>query len=133
VRASQARALAGRKGSVFDAVALAPPLGRYELALRARPGVAARTAVMEMRATRVALRPPWRPQTRPASLEVNVVEAKEVDAPAGIEPIRWALLTSLPTATPADARRAAGMAHDLARLATTSPPASRLPPRGGRD
>jgi len=105
VRANQARALAGAGGSVFEAVARTAPLGRYELRLRARPGIAARTAVLELRSARVALRPPWRPGGRGEPLEVNVVEAREVEAPAGVEPIRWVLLTSLPVATFADARR----------------------------
>jgi hypothetical protein len=114
VRANQARALAGKGGSIFEAVGRATPLSRYELRLRARPGVAARTAVLELRATRVTLRPTWRPGGRLEPLEVNVVEAKEVHAPAGVEPIRWVLsfdpealdgLTSLPVATFADARR----------------------------
>jgi len=116
VRANQARALAGKGGSIFEAVGRATPLSRYELRLRARPGVAARTAVLELRATRVTLRPTWRPGGRLEPLEVNVVEAKEVNAPAGVESIRWVLLratagavplpgTSLPVATFADARR----------------------------
>jgi len=51
VRANQARALAGKGGSIFEAVGRATPLSRYELRLRARLGVAARTAVLELRAT----------------------------------------------------------------------------------
>jgi hypothetical protein len=105
VRANQPRALVGESGSVFEAVSRAKPLGRYELRLRARPGVAARTAVVELRATRVTLRPTWRPGGPGEPQAVNVVEAKEIDAPAGVEPIRWVLLTNLAVGTFADARR----------------------------
>jgi hypothetical protein len=97
VRANQPRALSKEDGSVFDAVAQADALGSFEVFLRARPGQKARTAVVEVRERTVTLRGPWRPRRKTPDLSVRVVEAKEIDAPAGVVPIRWVLLTTWPT------------------------------------
>jgi hypothetical protein len=94
VRANQPRALEGEKGSVFDAVARGALLGAYTLPLRARPGQAARIATVEVRAARVTLRAPWRPDGALPPITTNVVEAREVNAPAGCDPVHWVLLTS---------------------------------------
>lgn len=84
--------------NVFAAVKSAPVLGEMAVRLRARSGQAARTARLEVRAVEgVCLRAPWRPgkgRTLPAQ-RLNVVEVREVDAPAGVLPISWTLLTSL--------------------------------------
>jgi len=96
VRANQPRALSKDDRSVFEAVAQADALGRFEVFLRARPGQRARTAVVEVRACVVTLRGPWRPQRKPPALSVHVVEAREVDGPDGVRPIHWVLLTSWP-------------------------------------
>lgn len=63
-----------------------------------------RTAQMEVRATRVTLRPPWRPDRQLAETTVNVVLATEIDPPEGDVPIEWMLLTSLPVDTAAAVR-----------------------------
>jgi len=97
VRANQPRALSKEDGSVFEAVAQADALGRFEVFLRARPGQKARTAVVEVRTRTVTLRGPWRPRRKTPDLSVRVVEAKEVDAPDVAKAIRWVLLTSWPT------------------------------------
>ena len=106
VRANQPRALAEEDGSVFDAVARAAPLGAYTLQLRARPGQAARSATLEVRAASVTLRGTWRPGGALPPLTTNVVEAREVNAPPGCEPVHWVLLTSWPVDTFAAACRA---------------------------
>ena len=97
VRANQPRALSKEDRSVFEAVAEANALGRFEVFLRARPGQKARTSVVEVRSCAVTLRGPWRPRRKTPDLSVRVVEAREVDAPAGVKPIHWVLLTSWPT------------------------------------
>jgi len=97
IRANQPRALTTQTGSVFSAVAAAPVLGCYELELRARPGQKARRAKVEVRATRVTLSGPHRNGGRLDPITVNVVEAREINAPADVkEPIHWVLLTSWP-------------------------------------
>jgi len=97
VRANQPRALSKDDRSVFEAVAQSPVLGRFELFLRTRPGQRARTAVVQTHACVVTLRGPWRPRRKTPDLSVHVVEAREVDAPDGVRPIHWVLLTSWPT------------------------------------
>lgn len=56
----------------------------------------ARIAQVEVRATRVQLRPPARPDRELPPISVNVVMIEEPDPPAGQEPIRWVLVTTLP-------------------------------------
>ena len=108
VRACQDRALAeGDRRHVFDAVAAAPPKCRVTVGLRARPGQAARTATVGLRSAAVVLRGPWRPGGWLGPEAVNVVEAREVDAPPGVtEPLRWVLLTTWPVGSARDCRRA---------------------------
>jgi len=79
-------------------------LGSYELSLRARPGQAARTAKLEVRVGLIKMpvphhKSPWVRELDPEPIEMNVVEVVEVNAPDGVEPIRWVLLTSLPVET----------------------------------
>ena len=105
IRASHRRALADEGGSVFSAVAAMPALGCFELRLRSRPGVKARIAKIEVRSTRVTLRGPWRPGGWLGPREINVVEAREANAPRGVKPIHWVLLTDLPCASFKDALR----------------------------
>jgi hypothetical protein len=96
IRANQARALAEDDRSVFQAVAAGQSMGCLQIALRSRPGVAARTATLEVRTITVKLRGPYRPGGATPPVEVNVVEAHEVNPPKGVQAIRWVLLTSLP-------------------------------------
>ena len=105
IRANQPRALAGEDGSVFTKVAAAPPLGQFELSLRSRPGQAARTARLQVRAVPATVRAPYRPGDRPAPLALYVVEAREIGPHTG-EAIHWVLLTNRPIRRPRQAIRA---------------------------
>jgi hypothetical protein len=58
-----------------------------------------RTAEVEVRAARVTLRPPWRPDRKLPPVSINVVLVREVDPPTNEEPIEWILLTNLPIDT----------------------------------
>lgn len=83
-------------------------LGSYELHLRSRPGVKARTSQIEVSVVRVTFprprhRSPWLKQCGINELPMNVVVVQEVDPPAGATPIRWVLLTSLAVETFEDA------------------------------
>ncbi len=106
VRANQPRALAAQGGSVFAAVGKGSELGRFCVDLRARPGQASRAAQVAVRTCTVLLRGPWRPGGQLEPLTVNVVEAREIGAPPGVEPIRWVLLTNWPSQTFEQAMRA---------------------------
>jgi hypothetical protein len=59
----------------------------------------ARSAKVEIRAATVTLRGPQRPGGKLDDVTINVVEVREVNPPAGEDPIRWTLLTSLPIET----------------------------------
>jgi hypothetical protein len=96
IRASQPRALVDQDGSILTAVSQNPPLGSFRLHVRARPGRSARTADLEIRAGTVTFRGPWRPEGRPAPMEIQVVEVREIQPPSGLEPLHWILLTSWP-------------------------------------
>jgi len=100
VRANQPRALAETDGSVFTAVAEAPPAGRMAVDLRSRPGQAARRAELVLRTCAVTLRGPHRPGRRVAPFTVTAVEARETAPPQGARPVHWVLLTDRPCSTP---------------------------------
>jgi hypothetical protein len=55
-----------------------------------------RTAEVAVRATRLTLRPPRRPDRILPAVTVNVVLISEVNPPSDDEPIEWLLITSLP-------------------------------------
>ncbi len=98
----------GRKMPLRDATQEARLLGSYELNLRSRTGVAARTAKVEVSVVRVKFPRPsqhskWVKHCGITELPMNVVIVQEVDAPTGVKPIRWVLLTSLPVRTFKDA------------------------------
>ena len=93
-----------------------PLAGTYELELRARGQSRehgpqpARTAKVELRfgALRMPVpthRSPYVQRLSPAPIAMWVVYAAEVDAPKGVEPIEWILLTSLPVESFEDAWR----------------------------
>lgn len=113
VRANRPRALAQDEGWVSDALAAAPILGRFELALRSRPQRAikqnekgqpkrvrlahpAQVVELEVRACAVKLRGAWRPGGRLSPCTIHAVQAREVNPAQGDEPIHWVLLTSWP-------------------------------------
>jgi hypothetical protein len=55
----------------------------------------ARKAVLAVRACEVQLKPPFRKGTKLTPITLRVVMAKEIDPPAGEDPIQWILLTNL--------------------------------------
>jgi hypothetical protein len=59
----------------------------------------ARPAEVEVRAARVTLRAPWRPQEPLPDVTVNVVMVYEPNPPEGEPPVEWILLTNLPIET----------------------------------
>lgn len=99
---------AGETVTLGEAVEETRSLGGYELSLRSRPGVKARVAKLEVSVTSVTFPRPrhrsaWVKQCGIKEVKTNVVVVQEVDAPKGVTPIRWVLLTSLPGETFADA------------------------------
>jgi hypothetical protein len=117
IRACQDRALEGKTGArVRDQVLATPVLYQVDLKVRERQAKTAaedrqrrksrvaRVAAMEVRALRVQLRPPSRPDRKLPSVWVNVVLVSEPNPPTGEAPIEWILLTTLPIDTPEQVR-----------------------------
>ena len=100
--AQQNRLLAGEAGDVAAAVAAAPCLGVQTLEVPARPGVKKRRARLELRSVTVTIRPNSRKHPGRLPVAWTLVEAKEIDAPAGVEPLHWLLWTTEPARTLAD-------------------------------
>ncbi len=84
-------------GMLYAAAAGFPVVGQRQINLPARdPGKPKRTAVVEMRYGEVEIRRPDQEPDRslPKRVRLRVVEAKEVDPPADVEPLHWRLLTT---------------------------------------
>jgi len=84
-------------GMLFAAAAECPIAGRHKIELPARdPGRRKRTAVVELRYGEVEIcRPQQEPnRSLPKTVRLRLVEAREVDPPAGVEPLHWRLLTT---------------------------------------
>jgi hypothetical protein len=98
IRSRCDRRLADDAGHLWGRLAKRPVMGQSTVELRARPGQAARTAIVQIRAMRIDLDGPWRPGGwQPELRGLWAVELREVDVPEGIkEPLHWILLTSLP-------------------------------------
>jgi hypothetical protein len=95
IRAFHDRCLAQRSEHYLEALAQAPVAGTLAVDLRARPGTAARTAVVEVRWLEVTLRGPYRGGQKMTDFTVNAIEVRESSPPAGVKPLHWVLLTSL--------------------------------------
>ncbi len=94
----------GKEATLKQAADEATCVGSYQLPLRSRPGVAARTAKIEVLVSEVTFPLPsqyskWVRECGIKELKMNVVVVKEADAPKGIKPITWVLLTSLAATT----------------------------------
>jgi hypothetical protein len=81
-----------------------PVMHRYELEIPAQDEKPARTATLELRATRVIIpRPrhcsPWVKREGEKSIEMSAIEVREINAPVGVTPLHWMLLSSEPCGT----------------------------------
>ena len=103
-RAAYDRNVDGDQEQVFATLASAPVLAHKYLALAATPKRKARTAKLEIRACPLALHSPRNgtARGRPA-LALWGVWAYELDAPQGVQPLDWKLLTSVPVISAEDA------------------------------
>ena len=94
VRAGQDRALE-EGGSLFAAPKSWNSAGQREIALPARSGRAARTAVTELRFGEVTLRRPAHGEKNgPESLRLVLVEVRETRPPKDCDAVHWRLLTT---------------------------------------
>ena len=84
-------------GMLFATAAEFPVAGTRKVELPARdPGKPKRTAVVELRYGEVEIcRPRQEPdRSLPKTVRLRVVEAREIDPPADVEPLHWRLLTT---------------------------------------
>jgi len=104
VRAAWDRRVEGPQPHLWQAVAQAPMVATVTVLVPKRGAQPARTALMQVRFCRVQLRPPkHRTRERLPSLTVWAVWAVEADPPAGVPPVEWLLLTTVPVETVDDA------------------------------
>ncbi|MHB8585530.1 MAG: IS4 family transposase [Thermoplasmatota archaeon] len=96
IRATQNRRLEGPTKWLWDLEESLLPLGVVEAAIARSGHQEARKAKLAVRASIVTLLPPKNrvKGERPNSIRVNIVFAQESDAPSGVEPVHWRLLTS---------------------------------------
>jgi hypothetical protein len=105
IRARHDRRLA-QGGALFDAADGWPDLGVTEIKVPPRgPGDKPRTAQVAIRANRVRIeKPKGKVRTPdPEALDIGLVEVRELAPAAGVEPVHWRLLTTLPVARRAEA------------------------------
>lgn len=97
VRAKQQRRIEiedDEHGYLWEWMAARPVLGSYEIEVSAKGGQSARCARVRVRAGEVTLSGRLGGAMRPVTL--HAVLAAEEDAPDGVSPIRWMLLTNIP-------------------------------------
>jgi hypothetical protein len=97
IRAAYPRALSG-EGEHRDLLTAAAN-GSVRGTVRLELPKEKRTAKLEIRSAKLVLRGPPRPGGRLEDLSLNVVGVREIDAPAGVKPLNWVLLTDLPIDT----------------------------------
>lgn len=86
-----------------DCLSKLPLAGTYKLTYRSHE-YGSRTAQIEVCFGAVMMpaprqQSPWLRELGITLIVMNVVEVREVNAPSGVEPLRWVLLTSLPVTT----------------------------------
>jgi len=93
VRAERHRTLAAEHATLWEHMAGLPIAGVRPLQLPRRGSRPARTAALSIGYAPVRLKPPRR-HARAAPLELWAVFAREVNAPAGMQPLEWMLLST---------------------------------------
>lgn len=92
IRVAYNRKLAQEDKKLFDLMKDTAPLGIVRLAVPKRQKK--RLAVLAVASKNVILHPPY-PQREGVPMPCTVVYAKEKNAPKGVEPVEWVILTSL--------------------------------------
>ena len=112
VRACQNRIALAAHTNLLDATRATPCLSQYSVNVRARTAKLvtetrkrqetrdARIAELEVRATTVTVRPPYRQGCKLPEVTLNVVLAEEPHPPEDATPIQWLLVTTLPIDDP---------------------------------
>jgi hypothetical protein len=93
IRAEQDRLLADGQGHLWPTLAQQPRQGVQEIQVPRRGSQPARTAQLEVRFAQVTLQPPHGMESL-GPVALWAVLAEEGEAPAGVKPLRWMLLTT---------------------------------------
>jgi hypothetical protein len=108
VRACQNRITCDPQANLLDATRATPCLFQFSVNVSARTAKlvtetrkrkttrGARLAEVEVRATTVTVRPPYRRGRKLPVVTLNVVLAEELNPPDGATPVQWLLVTTLP-------------------------------------
>jgi hypothetical protein len=98
VRAKENRGLADRDKRLWPYLQSLGEAGQMQLAVPRHDQQPARTATMSLRYTEITLAPPQdKSSFRP--LRLWAVWTREIAPPAGVEPLQWMLLTTVPVIT----------------------------------
>ena len=101
IRAAQNRSVVGAINKAFEAIAAAPLVGVKAIEVPARQGTKKRLATLELRSVNLTITPTTHYHSR-QPVTWTLVEARESNAPAGVEPLHWLLWTTEPAATVAE-------------------------------
>lgn len=101
IRSAQNRSIDGTIDKAHDAVAASAVIGVHRLLVPARAGQPRRTVRLEFRAVTVTLTPNAykHPERQPTTW--TLLEAREIEPPAGVAPLHWLLWTTEPARTKA--------------------------------
>ena len=102
VRAERDRLLSEGHGHLWEKITEGTPAGIFEVHIPRRKKAPSRTAVLEIRYKEVKLDPPKR-KSELGEITLYAVLAEEKEAPEGIEPLKWMLLTTVQVETFEDA------------------------------
>jgi Transposase Tn5 dimerisation domain len=107
IRSAQDRSVAGIGDKAFAAVDAAPVMGTClidvpRLSHQPDPAVAHRQATLELRAVTVTITPDPKKHPHRQPVTWTLIEAREINAPVGVEPLHWRLWSNLPATTLAD-------------------------------
>jgi hypothetical protein len=102
VRARHDRKLAQEQGQLLEHLNRCPEAGIQEILVPRRGNRPARTARLSIRYSKVTLAQPKR-NIGASTLSIWAIVAEEQQVPEGVEPLKWALLTTAPTISFEDA------------------------------
>jgi hypothetical protein len=105
IRAQHDRCVNGGTDKLWSFMSKQPVIGRRRLELPAREGQAARVARLVIRSAQVTLDAPKGDPRFTEGRTVRAVYVQEPQAPRGVEPIEWLLLTSEPVDTAESAQQ----------------------------
>jgi len=105
VRAADYRSFTPEGQALFEAVSQREVQHEFTVMLKRHPDRPQREAQLVLRFSEITLRRPKRSEAMQPTLTLFVVDVQEIAPPAGVKPIHWLLLTSLPVTNVAQAQQ----------------------------